>query len=378
MIYSVGIYSRLSVSSHKEKKESIETQIEIAKAFMKLQNNMVLFDCYSDLGKTGTTFERKEFCRLMTDIREQKVNCVIVKDFSRFGRNYIETGNYIQKIFPFLNVRFISVTDQFDSLLAEQEEFSMNLKNLTNEMYVRDIAKKIKSSRKIQWEEGSYMGGLPPYGYSVRWAEGKKILFIQEEASEIVKELFRLYDVGKSMKELMIWLYEKKIHRPTEYYRYGHIVCQEEEILFWWSLSSIKRILQNPVYLGCLVSKEYGIKEHTHEALIEKKQYLRVAKRLEEQSLCRHKNDKFCNRNRAKICSESKVAQLPEDYRDRIIKKIEYRRFQESEQYQKYRNKKLKKEVYLQWKKENETQIKRLAQSIKALDQWKVSHETTI
>ena len=97
-IYSVGIYARLSVDNHNEKNESIETQIEIAKTYLDLQADMVLFDCYTDLGKTGTNFEREGFNRLMTDVRMHKVNCIIVKDFSRFGRNYIETGNYIQKI----------------------------------------------------------------------------------------------------------------------------------------------------------------------------------------------------------------------------------------------------------------------------------------
>lgn len=106
-IFSVGIYARLSVDHHEEKKESIEMQIEIAEKFIKMQPDFVLYDCYSDLGKTGTNFAREEFNRLMTDVRLRMVNCIVVKDFSRLGRNYIETGNYIQKIFPFLGVRFI-------------------------------------------------------------------------------------------------------------------------------------------------------------------------------------------------------------------------------------------------------------------------------
>ena len=98
-IYSVGIYARLSVDANDRKNESIETQMEIAKAFIKKQNDMVIFDCYSDIGKTGTNFQREGFERMMRDIRMRKIDCIIVKDLSRFGRNHIETGNYIEKIF---------------------------------------------------------------------------------------------------------------------------------------------------------------------------------------------------------------------------------------------------------------------------------------
>ncbi len=163
--YSVGIYARLSVDSHNEKNESIDNRIEMAKSYMELQPDMVLFGCYSDLGKTGTNFEREGFNRLMADVRSRKVDCIIVKDFSRFGRNYIEAGNYIQKIFPFLGVRFISVTDRFDSLYENGDDLGVNLKNLANEMYAKDIAVKVKAARKAQWEKGSYTGSIPAYGY---------------------------------------------------------------------------------------------------------------------------------------------------------------------------------------------------------------------
>ena len=154
-MYSVGIYARLSVDAkcmaceQARKNESIETQIEIAKAFVKSQSDMMIFDCYSDIGKTGTNFEREGFERMMRDVRTRKIDCIIVKDLSRFGRNHIETGNYIEKIFPFMGVRFIAVTDNFDSMniSGQNEALGVNLKNLVNEMYARDIALKVKSSR---------------------------------------------------------------------------------------------------------------------------------------------------------------------------------------------------------------------------------------
>lgn len=301
-IFSVGIYARLSVDHHEEKKESIEMQIEIAEKFIEMQPDFVLYDCYSDLGKTGTNFAREEFNRLMKDVRLRMVNCIVVKDFSRLGRNYIETGNYIQKIFPFLGVRFISITDQFDSFSNENDEWSMSLKNLVNEMYAKDIAIKVKSSKRIQWKKGSYMGGMAPYGYRAEWVGDKKCLLL-EETSNIVKEIFEYYDSGNSIKEIVRCLYKRQIHRPTEYHQYGHIFYQEGEELKEWCRTTIRMLLCNPVYMGHLVQgmvcnkdfacntrhhikkEDWSLKEHTHESIISEEQFFRVAERFEKQTM---------------------------------------------------------------------------------------------
>jgi len=292
--FSVGIYARLSVDSHSEKNESIETQIEIAKRFMEEQPALKLYDCYFDLGKTGTNFERPGFNRLMSDIRSRRVNCVIVKDFSRFGRNYIETGNYIEKIFPFLEVRFIAVTDGFDSYSMQNDDFAVHLKNLANALYAKDIAVKVKSTRMRQWENGSYTGGTAPYGYEVSRIDGRRCLVIEEDTARIVKEIFAQYESGKSYKALAAWLFKNKVHRPAEYHKYKHPYAYEAEELVEWSRGTIKAILSNPVYMGCLVRgsryKEENIKENMHESIISRELYFRVADRLECQT-------KYCNKN---------------------------------------------------------------------------------
>lgn len=314
-VYSVGIYARLSVDGEKtcgqaRKNESIETQIEIAKAYVREKKDMVLFDCYTDIGKTGTNFERDGFERMMRDVRMRKIDCVIVKDLSRFGRNHIETGNYIEKIFPFLGVRFIAVADNFDSmnLSGENETLGVNLKNLVNEMYARDIAVKVKSSKKEKWEQGSFTGGVPPYGYRAKWIGDKKCLVVEKVTSDIVKKIFELFLCGKNMKEIVLWLYENRIVRPTEYHHTGNIYCKEEDTLRQWSRGTVKRILTNPVYMGCLVQgrtcgKEYRmrsrheiasgdwlVKEHTHEAIISKDMFFEVAEKFEKLSV-------YCNQN---------------------------------------------------------------------------------
>lgn len=302
-VYSAGIYARLSVDSHNEKNESIENQIAIAKAYMELQTDMVLFGCYSDLGRTGTNFEREGFNRLMSDVRSRKVDCIIVKDFSRFGRNYIETGNYIQKIFPFLGVRFISVTDHFDSLYEDGDDLGVNLKNLANEMYAKDIAVKVRTARKTQWERGSYTGGNPPYGYRAEWVDGRRCLFIEEGSSDIVKEIYRLYEEGKNQKEVAEWLYARKVHRPNDYRSYGHVYCREGETLREWSRGTVRTILTNPVYVGWLVqartcgkdykikkkhniaSGDWNIKEGTHEGIVSEELFCSIAERFRKQAV---------------------------------------------------------------------------------------------
>lgn len=309
-MYSVGIYARLSVDANERKNESIETQIEIAKAFISRQKDMVIFDCYTDIGKTGTNFEREGFERMMRDVRMRKIDCIIVKDLSRFGRNHIETGNYIEKIFPFMGVRFIAVTDNFDSMnvSGQNETLGVNLKNLVNEMYAKDIAVKVKSSRQAKWEQGSYTGGVAPYGYRAEWTHDKKCLFIEETTSDIVKKIFNLFLSGKNMKEIVIWLYEERIVRPMEYHKTGQIYCPSGGKLQQWSRGTVKMILTNPVYIGCLVqgrtcgkdymmrdrhdidSEDWSVKEHTHEAIISEDMFFEVAGKFEKSSV-------YCNKN---------------------------------------------------------------------------------
>lgn len=308
-VYSVGIYARLSVDADARKNESIETQIAIAKAFVGRQKDMVILDCYTDIGKTGTNFEREGFERMMQDVRTHKINCIIVKDLSRFGRNYIETGNYIEKIFPFMGVRFIAVTDNFDSINhSEQDTWNVNLKNLVNELYAKDIAERVKSSRQAKWERGSYMGGVAPYGYKVGWIGDRKSLFVEETTSDIVKKIYDLFLSGKNRKEIVVWLYKERIVRPTEYHKTGQIYSQDDQKLKEWSKGTIKMILTNPVYMGCLVqgracgkdnrvhdrhemdSEEWAVKEHTHKAIIREEMFFEVARRFEKSSLYGNKN----------------------------------------------------------------------------------------
>lgn len=309
-IYSTGIYARLSVDSSERKNESIETQVEIAKDFIGRQDDMELYEVYTDIGKTGTNFEREGFERMMRDVRTRKIDCIVVKDLSRFGRNHIETGNYIEKIFPFMGVRFVAVTDNFDSndISGQGDTMGINLKNLVNEMYARDIAVKVKASRKAKWEQGGYTGGIPPYGYRAEWIGDKKCLFMQETTANIVKKIYELFLSGKNIKEIVAWLYVNKVVRPVQYHKTGQAYWQGEGELEQWSRATVKMILTNPVYMGCLVqgrtcgkdymmrerhdidSEDWSIKEHTHEAIVSENIFFEAAGKFEKSSV-------YCNKN---------------------------------------------------------------------------------
>ncbi len=311
-IYSTGIYARLSVDSCERKNESIETQVEIAKDFIGHQADMELYDTYTDIGKTGTHFKREGFERMMRDVRARKIDCIVVKDLSRFGRNHIETGNYIEKIFPFMGVRFIAVTDNFDSIniSGQSEAMDVVLKNLVNEMYARDIAVKVKASRKVKWEQGSYTGGIAPYGYRVEWIGDRRCLFMEEAAANIVRKIFDLFLSGKNRQEIVLWLYENKVVRPVVYRKTGQVYWQGKGELEQWSKGTVKMMLKNPVYMGCLVQgrtcgkdyrtgerhdvdpRDWSVKEHTHEAIICEEVFLEAAEKFEESS--RHCNKDGC------------------------------------------------------------------------------------
>lgn len=301
-IWNAGIYARLSVDSHDRKNESIDSQIEIAKEYIRKSENIVLTECYTDLGKTGTNFEREGFEEMMADVRRHKINCVIVKDFSRFGRNYIETGNYMEKIFPFFNVRFISVSDCYDShrTQGDNDILAINLKNIVNELYAKDCAEKVRTIKKSKMEQGCYVGGIPSYGYFARWINGKKVLFPEEGASDVVRTIYRLFDEGKRIREIIFWLYEQHVHRPSDYKRVGHVHSKEGELLKQWSDQTVRTILTNPVYIGTLVQIRIGDKiyrngdrhniepdevitvEHTHEPIISEDLFYRVSSKIEE------------------------------------------------------------------------------------------------
>lgn len=298
--YKAGIYARLSVN-REGKNESIDVQVEIAKRFIEEWNEchsdrMEVVNCYKDLGKTGTSFERDEFKRLMQDVRLGDINCVIVKDLSRFGRNYLEAGNYIEKIFPFLGVRFIAVADGYDTGEegSNTHQLATEVKNLINDMYTKEFSGKSKLSLAQRRQEGSYVGGPPPYGYRAVW-EGKiRKLVPDEDTAEIVRHIYSKFLETESYKAVADELNQNRINPPSIYRKRGEVYCPPDIPYKGWDKAYMEVFLKNETYTGRLVQgqnyispekerrrtaeKDWKIKEQAHEPLIERDVFEEVRK----------------------------------------------------------------------------------------------------
>lgn len=297
--YKAGIYARLSADIDKKvcrqtsKNESVEVQIEIAKKFIEEWNGkhtdkIEVADCYIDLGKTGTNFNRDSFQRLMQDVRMGDINCVIVKDLSRFGRNYLEAGNYIEKIFPFLGVRFIAVADGFDTGAGGNETKQMvsEIKNLVNDMYAKDFSVKAKASLAQRRKEGSYVGGPAPYGYKAVWEGKVRRLIPDENTEEIVRYIFQKFIETESYTAVADDLNTRKINPPAVYHKTGEVYCPPDAAYKGWDKSGVERIIKSDTYAGKLVQgktsitardennrihkpeDDWVVKEEAHEPLI--------------------------------------------------------------------------------------------------------------
>lgn len=196
-LFFVAIYLRLSRDdedidgSTKAESNSISSQRELIRSYVREHDDMELFDIYVDDGYSGANFDRPEFRRMMADIEAGNVNCVIVKDLSRLGRDYIEAGRLIQKTFPAFHVRFIALTDNYDSQTADNNTKSLVLpvKNFINDSYCRDISQKVKSHQKAKREQGKFIGSFAMYGY-LKSVEDKNRLTPDGYAAGIVRKIF--------------------------------------------------------------------------------------------------------------------------------------------------------------------------------------------
>ena len=299
--YKAGIYTRLSSDQDSKKNESVETQVEIAKSYVADWNRhhgdkIEIVGQYADLGKTGTNFDREDFKRLMQDVRLGDIDCVIVKDLSRFGRNYLEAGNYIEKIFPLLGVRFIAVADGYDTGTdgSSMRQMASEIKNLVNDMYAKDFSAKAKLSLKQRREAGSYVGGLPPYGYEA-YQDGRiRKLRPDGNTVEVVRFIYKRFLETENCQAVADALNERRINPPGVYSRTKEVYCPAGMTYKGWDRGAAERILKSATYTGRLVQgrtsltarkeenrirrpeEEWVKKENTHEAIINPELYGQV------------------------------------------------------------------------------------------------------
>ena len=310
--YKAGIYARLSADINERKSESIDMQEEIARKHIERLNQggqeaIEIIECYRDLGKTGSNFDREGFKRLMQDIRLGDIDCVVVKDLSRFGRNYLEAGNYIEKIFPFLGVRFIAVSDGIDTgdMGNDTKQMASEIKNLVNDMYAKDFSKKAKTGLKQRREAGSYVGGPPPYGYKAVWEGKVRRLVPDENTAEIVKHIYQSFIEKESYKAVTDDLNRRRVNPPAVYKQTGEVFCLPDTEYKGWDKSAVERVIGSRTYAGTLTQgktsitarnessrihkpeEEWVVKENAHEALVSTEQYQKaqdIRKKMKEVS----------------------------------------------------------------------------------------------
>lgn len=290
-VYNADIYLRLSrEDGDKAESDSITNQRELILEFLKSREDIRIHAVRVDDGYSGVNFERPAFQQMLEDIKAGKVNCVVTKDLSRFGRNHIEVGKYIEKIFPYLGVRFIAVNDNYDSLTNDTQTNNIIIpfKNLINDAYCRDISIKIRSNLEVKRKRGDFVGPFAPYGYR-KSEEDKNRLEIDEEAAEVVRSIFRMYLQGSNAYKIAERLNKKNILTPMDYKKENGSAFYtgfKKNLKSQWTHMHVLRILGNPVYTGTLVqgketTPNYKVKkkvkrdqskwsqvENTHEAII--------------------------------------------------------------------------------------------------------------
>ena len=306
--WKAGIYCRLSSDDgDNAESDSIRNQRELILQYLKNDLNIKIIDYYIDDGFSGTSFTRPDFKRMMKDVVNEKINTIIVKDLSRFGRNYIEVGRYLEQAFPLYNVRFIAINDNIDSY---KDPKSINnvivpFKNLMNDEYARDISNKVKSVYRTKALNGEFVGGTTPYGYKKN-PDNKYQLVIDEDEAPNVRLIFQKYLNGEGTLKICKYLNNNKILCRKEIQRRKKrnisLNPAADKIYYNWSKSTIGKILTNETYIGNVVQnrttsvsyknhtiiyrpkEEWIVVKDTHEPIIDKNDFERVQEILKSRN----------------------------------------------------------------------------------------------
>ena len=298
-VYIADAYFRLSrEDGDKHESDSIVNQKALVKEFLKAHEDIHIYSEMVDDGFTGVNFERPAFGAMLEDIKSGRINCVIVKDLSRFGRNYIEAGRYIEQIFPYLGVRFIAINDNIDtgSDMNGSEEMLIPFKNLINDAYCRDISIKIRSHLDMKRKTGQYIGSFAPYGYK-KSPDDKNRLIIDTKAASVVRQIFKWKLEGMSGAGIADKLNKLGILTPMDYKQSNGDRFQSgfrRKVFSNWQAGGVNNILQNELYTGVLLqgktfSPNYKIRKRTkkdvkdwircennHEPIISKEEFRMV------------------------------------------------------------------------------------------------------
>lgn len=296
--WRTALYARLSVEDNGKEADSIENQIALLESYISGCPDLSRVELFADNGYTGTNFHRPEFNRMMEAVQSGVIDCIVVKDLSRLGRNYIETSQFIEKICPFYGLRFIAVNDGFDTAaVTDTAQMSMALSNIVNDYYAKDISRKVTSALQTKMERGDYIGNYAPHGYC-KDPENKNHLVIDPETAPVIRQIFQWRAEGVSYMGINRRLNEAGIPSPGQY-RLEHGIetnnnRKGRSVL--WNKHMVTEILKNIVYIGHLAQKkgsqclyagipyhitgedEWIVAEHTHEPIISQELFEAVQK----------------------------------------------------------------------------------------------------
>ena len=299
-VFRAGLYARLSLESGANKERgTIENQMELLKKFADGADDIVVEREYMDVSQTGTSFERGGFEEMMRDIRDGRINCVIVKDLSRLGRNYVEAGNYVERVFSFFEVRFIAVTDGYDSA-REGADLSVCMANIFNEFYSRDLAKKIRASYRANWKKGSNVCGNLAYGLMSSPLDKHRIIADPDTAPVVVRIFEMFVNEGMGYAQIAKALNDEEIIGPKAYKDFKRKKELPKNYNPEWRGGTVSRMLCNPYYAGDSRHNEHGcdsfaekkqwqepeenwiLVEDTHEPVVPRVLYLKAQERLKQ------------------------------------------------------------------------------------------------
>ncbi|MCI8702910.1 MAG: recombinase family protein [Anaerotignum sp.] len=304
-VFRTGIYLRLSVEDNgKKDSDSIENQKKLLLEYVNERSFLTLEEIYADNGFTGTDFIRPEFDRMLEDAKCGRINCIVVKDLSRLGRNYVEAGSFLEKVFPFLGVRFIAVNDHYDSAsLTSSDELGASLKNVINDVYAKDISRKVGTAMKVKRKRGEYVGSYAPYGY-LKDPQNHNRLVVDHEVSPYVVEIFELRAAAVGFGTICRILNERDIPSPGRLrYERGILTNNNQKgSKLPWNRHVLSDMLTNVAYIGSLAQgrsasclykgipfhwtdkSEWDYVENTHEPIISMELWSKVQEVNREKS----------------------------------------------------------------------------------------------
>ncbi len=314
-LWKTAIYIRLSKEdSYKDESLSVKNQRMLLLDYINENNEFDLVDIYIDDGFSGTDSDRPSFQKMLTDIKDKRINCLIVKDLSRLGRNYIEVGNYLEQIFPNLDVRFISLGDNLDSYKSPSgmDSLIVPFKNLINDNYCRESSEKIRKVFDMKRKKGEFIGAFAPYGYVKDKINYNRIV-IDEDAADVVRNIFSWFVSGMSKLSITRKLNSLGIPSPSVYKKQKGMKYRCNKDKFGdslWCTNSVTSILKNEVYIGNMVQGRFKVKSYkvhkqikqpedkwfivknTHPAIIDKETFIKAQNLQKLNTRISPKNDR--------------------------------------------------------------------------------------